>query len=576
MNWVFTNKKEWASKAESIINKDIKSKVFCVNSLNNLGKDCKVIVDGYALPRNQYFDEDRNIKKYILNIYKKYGDSFINRVKGVFNIIIIDNNTIKIFNDRNSVKRFFYYSNDTNIICSNSIKVIANTVSAEISIEKMALFSIMEHFVEGNTMYEKIFYSTPATFLKINEDSFIQKCFWNPSQLLEGNRNKSISDIKDTFVQSIKNQINYQNLKNISTTLTGGNDSRMIYSILKSFNIKLNSFSYGNPESLDCVIAKQISSIHLTNYNNYYVCSNLKSWFQQMSNHIISFGCSMINIHRAHRLDAMIKEQSKNNPDAIVTGLMGGEYIKGVAYDDYIIPKIVRLYEENNCELTRLILINILEEKKIRTENIDVDKLLGLIKSFHFFNEKNKKRREFLYAFNIYSSSHHAQDSQVISHVNNIVINPFMDVDNLEVLSKSIFFSANLSKNGIYNKVYSSTLQVKIAHDLTPELSNIPYAKKGLYTAKLYLGNPIIDIFNRFKNRKIQNKYPANFPYSTWIKEFCIEKMENINSCVNRCFDIHAIENEIEKDTFNISSEKSWHLVTNPINLHLYIEQIRK
>ena len=70
----------------------------------------------------------------------------------------------------------------------------------------------------------------------------------------------------------------------------------------------------------------------------------------------------------------MIKEKESNpDVDMLFTGLMGGEYIKGITYDDYIIPKLLRLIEEKGIEYLSQIVHMLLSEKKINTDAVDIN-----------------------------------------------------------------------------------------------------------------------------------------------------------------------------------------------------------
>ena len=134
---------------------------------------------------------------------------------------------------------------------------------------------------------------------------------------------------------------------------------------------------------------------------------------------------------------------------------------------------------------------------------------------------KDKKEREFLYAFYLYGSAHHYQDSAVFSNQVKYLVNPFMDIDFLELLSHSSFLSVNKPGMGFKDKLFSSKLQIAITDLLAPQLSDITYAKKGQYTAKEFLGNPIIYLINSFIRNVIRKQYPYNFPYGNWFRTFC-------------------------------------------------------
>ena len=80
-------------------------------------------------------------------------------------------------------------------------------------------------------------------------------------------------------------------------------------------------------------------------------------WFKSKADKVILQGNSLINLHRAHRLDAIEKEII-NHPEIemIFCGFMGGDYIKGIVYDDYITARLVRLWEFNKNKRKTIII----------------------------------------------------------------------------------------------------------------------------------------------------------------------------------------------------------------------------
>jgi len=132
-----------------------------------------VLIDGFVLPRINEFDEfssyDQN--KLVFHLYDKSGIDFIKKIKGNFNIVIVDQNTVHIFNDHHSFKKFFIYQNGQELLISNQLDAIGLNMELEVDNEHVALFSLMQHFVDGRTMFKNTSYSEPASYLKIDIDS---------------------------------------------------------------------------------------------------------------------------------------------------------------------------------------------------------------------------------------------------------------------------------------------------------------------------------------------------------------------------------------------------------------------
>jgi asparagine synthetase B (glutamine-hydrolysing) len=78
-------------------------------------------------------------------------------------------------------------------------------------------------------------------------------------QLSKKQSKYEIKDIAETIYAIVTENIENLNDSDISLTLTGGMDSRLILAALLKAGVKPNCFTFGNPESKDVVFAKEIS-----------------------------------------------------------------------------------------------------------------------------------------------------------------------------------------------------------------------------------------------------------------------------------------------------------------------------
>ncbi|APF20141.1 hypothetical protein Calab_0559 [Caldithrix abyssi DSM 13497] len=535
-------------------------------------------LEGYFVPRISENEKYRKLDftELLGELFKKYKMNFINHIKGVFNLVLFVNDEFYIFNDRHSLKKFFIYQDGQYFIISNNIKLISEKIKLEFSKENAIIFYLFEHFINGKTLFDKVEYSKPASLIKYSKRLAISN-YWNPESLIKQKiRKYSFDYLANQWKSIIGGYIDFLSPKDITMTLTGGNDSRMLLTGLLANKIKPNAFTFGNPESSDGVIAKQIADYVGLNYHNYFVTEPTKEWFEKYALKIIEMGNTLINIHRAHRLDA-IENEIQNNPDneMILCGFMGGDYIKGIIYDDYITAKFMRLWKYSAISEVDKIK-EILTYHLIDYKEFDLEYILNQIKTFPYLNNINDDIiREFYFLFYVLGAVHVYQDSHIFSSKIKFLVNPFMDVDFLELLFSSPYsmLHKNNSEDNFHRKLKYPEFAVNINYLLAPELSQIPYAKKGFYSDEEYLSNKIVYILKRLWRYRSKYKYPQNFPYGIWMKEFVETQLIDLHPYVKEIIKSGLLIEKLEKDR-HLTTEGYWHRFTNPINISMNLKYL--
>lgn len=569
MNWYITNRINNCLRKESVFN---------TNILERTNQDTVVSIyfDGYVIPRNEYYNQYKDYPKpeLIRTLFLKFGKDFIHYVKGSFTIIIFLNDIFYIFSDIHSIKKYFIYRRGNEFCISNSLKHITNNYEITIDYENVAIFTLFSHFINGATIFKEVISAKPGQILTFDGYVLSEEFYWKPEYFLQNRKQKkvSIECFSKKWGNIISNYIEYFNPGGISATLTGGNDSRMVLAALLSLKRDFHAFSYGNPYSFDAVIAKKISQEVNLNYTNHYVSQPTSSWLEDHSERLIITGNSLINIHRAHRNDAV--EREKNifpDSEMIFTGLMGGEYLKEPSYDGIVIPALFEKLCNFRSKTDAFSYIkNQLDSIGVITKTLSINeiynRILQILDNRYGLSHKEKK---FIYTFYFYGCSHHTQDANVFGKYFKYVVNPFMDIDFLEMLSEYDKWYLN-KKINITNRFFHSELFVAVTDLLSPELSGIPYAKKGSYTAHDLLRNKRQYLIKRmlYLVTRDREKYPQNFPIGEWMSDFCNKYLKSISSEISDIFNIDFIMAQLEA-TKNITKEESWHMITNPLNIDL-------
>lgn len=535
------------------------------------GKDLTIVLEGYVMPRQRVSDQYRHLapKPLIRELYRTYGPEFIRRVKGMFTLVIIDGETCHIYNDRSGIRKFFHYSAKGRNLFSSTLHTIADTFPLTLKPEHGALFGLMEHFTGGMTLFNEVVYSTPAAHCTIGtgSDSPDITAYWDSFQLVGLEPQvKAFDEFANRFRDIIENYLGYFKPKDITMTLTGGNDSRTILAALLNNGVSPRAFTFGNPESYDGVVAHRIVDEIGMDYTNYYVSGASAKWFGDMASQLVPMGDSLINIHRAHRLDAIEKEtHTYPHTDMLFAGFMGGDYIKGIVYDDYITSKLARLWEFTDTD-KRELATGLLNERYYRVENLDMDYIMSRLETQPYFNAPAKIEREFAYVFNVVGAAHDAQDTMVFSAYAPWVVNIFMDIDFLELLfgsPYSMMHKDNASKNQM-KRMMQPALQCNVIDMLAPELSGIEFAKH--YSPREFLGNKLLYAGKRLYRYRFSKRYPANFPYEEWFHPFVERGLAGEPQGVGEWFDMARVHRDLKTAEHQIT-EKYWHPYTNIINL---------
>ena len=566
MNWFITNRTTNQTKNNKLFDTNIQSKIF---------------IDGYVIPRITVFEQYKHLKQenLIAELYKNFQSDFIHYIKGIFTIIILNDHGFQVYSDRHSIKKYFMYQTEKDFFLSNSLELIAENYALKIDKENAALFSLTSHFFNGNTLFKNVQSSLPAQHLTFTENSLHILSYWNPREILHLNPAKKNREYyASNWSKLIASYVDYISPENISLTLTGGNDSRMVLAALLAQKKKFHTFTFGNPLSYDGFITKELIKEANLDHNFYFVKKPTKEWFTKHAKNLIQFGRGLINIHRAHRNDAIAKEKEHYNTEMLFTGLVGGEYFKEPSYDDVTIPAIFEniLEVKDKTKITGIISEE-LKNKGFNIDKIDLNTIYAKLNNFLIHGQGLKpKEQKFIYTYLFYGCSHHAQDSAVFGEHVKYVVNPFMDIDFIELMPTHPMWYVNKSHN-IINSFFHSLFFIEVTHDLAPELSKIPYAKKGKYTANDIVNNKFLYLLKRFSYliKKDRDHYPPNFPMGEWLYQFCKEELSNltpeIRNLVNHTMLAESLEQIKTKTT-----EKNWHIATNPINWNLIYEYYTK
>lgn len=533
-----------------------------------------IFLDGYVLPMMQHYEGLCHLEPLdlIQHLWMRHGREFIHYLKGVFCIVLLKSEGFEIYTDRHGINNFFTYRQGSKYVISNSLEEISSRVKLEPDPENAAVFTLLSHFIGPATPFANVANSEAGTFLKCSRGELTPGRYWQPEELVKKGRNVAPhgdGSIAQAWKELAGQYLAYLKPAGVSLTITAGNDSRMVLAALLAQGESPHTFTFGNPASYENVVSTQVANAAGVSHSVHFVETPDAAWMEKRSRELIGLGSGMVSIQRAHRLDAYAKEKATYPANEMLfTGLMGGEYIKMPPPNSAALPRLLKLATNPNSEdeLARII-YEVLRSRGFRAENVDVSEVGRKIKALVSRAEGfTPRERDFLLLYLFYGCAHHTQEARVLGSLFRFPVHLFMDIDFLQMLASSDLWYPN--NHQPYNRLTHSWFLVAATHQLAPQLSRVPYGKRGQYTAEDMLLKPGRYLWKRLRYLLVKEKklHPVGFLMGRWMHDFCSGRLNELNDRLDQLFYVDQLK--AYNDRFiDGTGEYQWQLLTNPINL---------
>ncbi len=278
-----------------------------------------------------------SIKK-IINL-EKIEDSFNyyelpnNKYEGSFIEIVNNKNEISVLVDRFSSIPFYYYVFKNKLYGSSSFQNLIDNRPKDFKItlnKHSCLFFLKTNtFLNQQTLINEIFrvpYGCSLLFDKKNFKIKIKR-YWNFSPDISSDSNENLLiEIKDKFQSAINKCIYGKN--KIGINISGGYDSRQLLGSLVKNKIKFTGYNYGPSNSLDSIVAKELSEKH--NFKlTYKKWLNIK-FYKESFYEYLKLTDNMLAFHHFHPLDIL---EHQKNEDVILYGHFLDFHSQGWKYE---------------------------------------------------------------------------------------------------------------------------------------------------------------------------------------------------------------------------------------------------
>lgn len=186
----------------------------------------------------------------VLAAYQVWGFDFVNRLKGMFAIAIVDFNLNQLFliRDRFGIKPLYYGFYDNQLVFASELKAIiqANVFPKEVDKSAVADFFVYRYVPSPKTIWKGINKLAPANYLKVDLKTLDSELteYWS---LRASNQQPSLeklsADTNQLLLDSVKQHIRSD--VPIGSFLSGGYDSSALVLWMTELGLKPNTFSIG-------------------------------------------------------------------------------------------------------------------------------------------------------------------------------------------------------------------------------------------------------------------------------------------------------------------------------------------
>lgn len=296
----------------------------------------------------------------LLNLYLKFGINFINYLKGMFSISVIDERKKKVYliRDRFGIKPLYYHKSkiDNELsYCSEIAPLFENPKIKKID-NKYELFKNLEHGVFNSTdetWFLGVNQLLPGHFLECNKNTIVLKKYYDLSERIDENldlKPKSFSYWSKRINQKILKSFKDHSVTDVKTGLhiSGGADSTILGNISNYIDKELTAYTFTfkqNEMSEKNDSTRIADSFKLKHYLLEVNTSDLFSYILKVLN-IQYEPFSSLRILAQHKLYELSKEK---NCKVIFDGSGGDEISAGYTYQ--IIPWMMDMINESNINL---------------------------------------------------------------------------------------------------------------------------------------------------------------------------------------------------------------------------------
>ena len=177
-------------------------------------------------------------------LFKKYGIKFLNKLNGMFALLIIDEveNKVYLVRDRYGEKPFYYHFTNNKLYFASEVKALKTILNLEIDRINLQINFTNWFLPQPLTLYKNTFNVNPGCYLEYFNNQ-IQEIRWYKPEIVKSN--DSEEEIAKKFINLYKDAIRIRLRSDVSVGafLSGGLDSTSIAKFAHEYQEKFYTFS---------------------------------------------------------------------------------------------------------------------------------------------------------------------------------------------------------------------------------------------------------------------------------------------------------------------------------------------
>ena len=338
----------------------------------------------------------------IFKMYCDIGTSFINKIKGIFIIVILDESNFKyhIFSSRNALYDTYFLEGHDFFIASTSLEAMVKFPEIGNEIDPVALIqhSIFDYPLGNKTLFRNIEILPPSNYLTYNLESTRLFKYYDYIPSLncvdQLTWKETISQTTSQFNEAIDLLIDGK--EKLCASLTSGFDSRTNFSRLFHSGKNILYYSWGMPGSIEVQIPKLIADNTGIRYIPLFLDKEFEKSYDYFGKQAVMWSGGKGTIRRANHTYGYSRLFKHSH--TIITGLFGSELLRpinavghifnqafiDVIFSDQQKSKLLELFERE--EIKGFLGENMLHENK----EVFIEKTLI------YFSELNKVGEKYL------------------------------------------------------------------------------------------------------------------------------------------------------------------------------------
>ena len=183
-------------------------------------------------------------------LYRKYGNDFAKKLRGMFAIALYDHEENKIVAARDvfGIKPLYYKLEDNTLYLASELKVFKpknGYAREQLNDDALSQYFTFQYAPEDDTVVKGISHLTAGAVLTFDFENGLDIHRYRPFITMAGSPTSDTpaSMVRDTIIESVRTHLEAD--VEIGTFLSGGIDSTIVASVAKTFNPNIKAFTIG-------------------------------------------------------------------------------------------------------------------------------------------------------------------------------------------------------------------------------------------------------------------------------------------------------------------------------------------